>query len=171
MTRFKGHWLWGRRGGWNCKGSETQVTLSNWRAREWSLLQHWTVMMKCLPEKWVRKKKKTFLWVLQEPKLQHCCWWGGLTWLSFHSLFRFYFWICPWIIVTGVGWMFVLVMRQQHPKVCHWVGQSITPLSLKGPSGHILRRANIAVHSACIYYVFYGLEVAYSMLISLLCHA
>ena len=49
--------------------------------------------------------------------------------------------------------------REKH----HQGGQSISPLSLKGPSGHILRRLEgeySCVYSACISCVFHWLEMA-----------
>lgn len=50
--------------------------------------------------------------------------------------------------------------------------QSITPLSLKGPPGHISKRleGEGCIFFVCIY-VFHWLEMAYLMLISLLRHA
>lgn len=114
--------------------------------------------------------------------MPRCTWVSVLISQSLHSLCKFYFSICYWITLTGLSHLFVLALGHNSIQKCvcqkwgkrHQAGRSITPLSLEGPSGHILRKLGgeySCIYSVCIYYVFSWLEMAYSMLISLLCHA
>lgn len=160
MWRFKGHWRSGRRR--NCKSRETERTTDlgfNCRFFFFFWVQS--------PQKRKQQKKKgkalghlSFNVVSDEP------WCQGYVYLPLEVSG---FLTCCWILVTNVSRAFVLVICQQHLKVClrkwekdHRAGQSKTPISLQGPSGHILRSLEgkySCACSTCISYVFHWLEM------------
>lgn len=69
-------------------------------------------------EKKRKKKQQQRIGRVQKPMLQWCFWQGRpvsvLNSQPCHFLSGFYFGICSWNIVSGVSWVFVLVMCQQQ---------------------------------------------------------